>query len=93
MKLKALSIDIPWNANDKDAFPYRCEVEFQGHNGEIKLVLQPELTKAILDVVADELVKATREVAELITREVIEGNAEVPLLENGDNVVDDDVPF
>lgn len=51
---------------------FRASIELHGQNGKIELDLSEELSQRIVDVIADEIVKAGRETAEALTAECIE---------------------
>ena len=69
-----------WKRDSEDQeLQYEGAVKFKDRTGEIKLVLDNELSQAILDVVADRLVETSKKVAEELTVAIIE--ARVPQLE------------
>lgn len=51
--------------------PLRANVEIVGVSGEIKLALNPDMSKRIVDVIADEIVAASRATAEAMTAECL----------------------
>jgi hypothetical protein len=58
---------------------YRAQVKYSNQHGNVELQLTPELTDKILAIVADDLVKASREVAETLTsRTIIQAQLEAP---------------
>jgi hypothetical protein len=52
----------------------RGRVEFTGSYGKVELALDEELSLRIVRICADAIVAASREVAEKMTAEVIEGS-------------------
>ena len=59
-----------WNC-EKDELRYVGKVEYAGANGDIKLHLDDTLSRLVLDVVADQLVVASKELATKLTAAVI----------------------
>jgi hypothetical protein len=81
MRLQKIYIRRPWN----DEKRLEGSVEFAGKSGEISLHLTDELSRRVLEVVADELVASSRQVAQDLTREIIEAHAPaLPAGEVGD---------
>lgn len=57
---------------------YRATIKYKGSSGEVMINLTPELTKKVMHVIADELVAASKEIANDLTREIIEQNLALP---------------
>lgn len=58
--------------------PFRATIEFQGQSGKIELTLDPDMSKRVLALVADEVAAAGRATAEAMTAEVINGAVLLP---------------
>ena len=71
MKLTSLNIREDWNNKGQ----YIGEVSFKGRNGSTEIRLNTELSQKVLEVLADEVVAAAKEVATVLTRECIEAAA------------------
>lgn len=67
MKLESLSIREDWQHPGE----YKGELKYKGTFGEIQLHLDAGLSKAILAVVADQLVESSKTLAQNLTAEVI----------------------
>lgn len=50
--------------------PFRAKVKLTGNNGEVELLLSPELSQSILSIVADEFAAAGRQTAEAMTADI-----------------------
>ena len=64
MKLKSMTIRRPYYHDVKKQ--YVGEVEFEGQEGEIKLILTDDLSRRVLAACADEIVAATTAQAEAL---------------------------
>jgi len=87
MRLESLSISRVGYGEDEGV--YTGTARFHGNHGEVALRLTRDLSQIILKACAEELVKASKDVAELLTTEVLETTAEVKQIENQD----DENPF
>lgn len=50
--------------------PFQCTVTVEGQAGKIELALSPDLSKAVVDIIAGGLVAASRATAEAMTAEI-----------------------
>lgn len=55
--------------------PFAATVEMISPNGEVKLNLDPEMSRRIVEVVADEVAKAGRATADAMVADVLTGQA------------------
>lgn len=61
---------------DADASkPFHATVEIHGRSGKTELQLSPEMSKRILDVIADEVVASSRATADAMTADILEATA------------------
>lgn len=51
--------------------PFSAKVEVAGVRGKTELLLSPELSRRVIEIIADELMAATRATAEAMTAEVL----------------------
>lgn len=61
----------------KEDKPFHATIELHGATGKVELNLDPEMSKRIVAIVADEVAAAGRATAEAMTAEIISGQ---PLL-------------
>jgi len=59
------------NSEADAAKPFRATVEVMGVHGKIELLLNADMSKRIVEVVADEVAAAGRATAEAMTAEVL----------------------
>lgn len=78
MQLKSLQIQIA-PSYQKNAGQYEGEVEFENDSGRIKLNLSPELSQRVLEVVSEQLVATSRQLATELTTQCI---ATIPVAKN-----------
>ncbi|MEE8607175.1 MAG: hypothetical protein V3S55_06210 [Nitrospiraceae bacterium] len=78
MKLKSLHV----YKNYDDAH-YRARIEFEGSYGTVELNLDKQLSEKMLAVCADEIVASSKEVAENMTANFVEGQL-APAIEHHD---------
>lgn len=57
------------------AAPFQATIEIEGQNGKMELVLEADLSKRVLALIADEVASAGRKAAEMMTAEIINGNS------------------
>ena len=83
MQLQRLTIEKPRHGANQDK--YECEVQFQSErNGSnVTMPLGDEVSRRLLAIVADELLKASKEVAASMTTDIIVAGGRT-LLERGD---------
>jgi hypothetical protein len=74
MKLAQLNVNEDW----KNPGAYTGELHFKGQYGSVTIKLTPELSKKILALVAEDMVKATRELATTLTADVLSGATALP---------------
>lgn len=84
-RLKDLSIRRPYTYEEGKGTGYVGSVTFTSNLGEVKLNLDERLSERILNVVADELVAASRNVASTLTAKIIESAANVSSIEDKTN--------
>ena len=73
------SVAITRNSYGPREGQYECIVTYQGDYGSaVKLQLQPEMTKRVLALVAEEMVRATQQVATDLTAEIIRADQQLP---------------
>lgn len=53
--------------------PFNCTVEVHGQRGKVELNLEPEMSKRIVEIIADEIAAAGRATAEALTANIITG--------------------
>jgi len=70
MKLQSLNVSRGWQEGN----PLKAVVTFKSEHGDVTLNLDEELSAQILEVCAGEIVKASKQVAETLTAEVINRN-------------------
>lgn len=63
---------------DAAARPFTAKIEVQGAQGKVELQLSPELSKRVVDIIADEVAAAGRATAEAMVASMITA----PALEN-----------
>jgi hypothetical protein len=51
--------------------PFRATISLDADNGKIELLLSPEVSAKVVDLIADEIVAAGRATAEAMTAEVL----------------------
>lgn len=51
--------------------PFLAKIEVHGSRGKIELVLTPELSRRVVEIIADEVAAAGRETAEAMTAEAM----------------------
>ena len=73
MKIQSLSIS-EWNSYEPNYRPgaYKCTIRYKGNSGEVQVNLTPDLTQRVMAVIAEELVAASKEIANDLTKEIIE---------------------
>lgn len=59
----------------KEDKPFRATVELHGATGKVELNLDPEMSKRIVAIVADEVAAAGRATAKAMTAEIIVGQS------------------
>jgi hypothetical protein len=57
---------------------YKATIKYKGNYGEVTVNLTPDLTTKVMRVIADELVAASKEIANDLTKEIIEHAALPP---------------
>lgn len=76
MILKSLSVrrdSANWYTDKVDpAAPFMATIEVSGKAGKVELRLDAELSRRIVEIVADEVAKAGRATAEMMTAEAFE---------------------
>jgi len=76
MILKSLSVrrdSASWYTDTVDhAAPFMATIEVSGRSGKVELRLDAELSRRIVEIVADEVAKAGRATAEMMTAEAFE---------------------
>jgi hypothetical protein len=55
--------------------PFRATIAVSGTHGKVELLLSTELSRRIVEIVADEVANAGRATAEMMTAEAINGTA------------------
>jgi hypothetical protein len=74
MKVRSISIrrdgDYGYGSTDFGK-PLIAQVEVEGQHGKVQLNLSEELSKRVVEVIADELVAASRATAEAMTANVL----------------------
>lgn len=68
---------------------YTASANFKGNHGEVKLDLDNELSQRVLDVVAEEIIKAAKVTAEAMTSKLIE-QLKTPAIEDNTGKEPDD---
>jgi|HubBroStandDraft_5_1064220.scaffolds.fasta_scaffold23187_8 hypothetical protein len=73
MKIQRLGIS-EWSSYEPGYRPgaYKATIQYKGQNGEVSVQLTPDLTQKVLNVIAEELVAASREIANDLTKEIIQ---------------------
>jgi hypothetical protein len=51
--------------------PFQATVAVEGQTGKVELVLSPELSRSVVDLIAAEIVAASKATAEAMTAEVL----------------------
>lgn len=69
MQLYSLSVQLDEYSVHKGS--YVGHAWFKGEHGEVKVILSPDLSKQVLKLCADALVKNSRELAEQLTAETM----------------------
>lgn len=57
------------------AKPFHATVELHGSRGKIELNLDPDMSKRIVDIIADEVAAAGRATAEAMTADILSAKA------------------
>lgn len=72
MKLESLSISpvSSWEPNYKED-SYKGRIKYVGQHGAIEINLTPEFTKKLIAIIAEDLVVASKEVANNLTADVL----------------------
>lgn len=55
--------------------PYQATIETLGSHGKVELSLSPELSRRVVEIIADEVAAAGRATAEAMVAEVLTGTA------------------
>lgn len=78
MILRSLSIrregDYGYSAIDPKK-PFRATIEVAGNSGKVELLLSPELSRRIVEIVAEEVASAGRATAEMMVAEAFDHTA------------------
>lgn len=65
-----------YGASNVDASkPFRASIKVAGIYGKVELLLSPEMSKRIVEIVADEVAKAGRATAEMMTAQAFDTKA------------------
>lgn len=51
--------------------PFRTKIEVQGVSGKVELVLSEDLSRRVVEIIADEVISASRATAEAMTAEAL----------------------
>lgn len=73
--MKLERIDIKTAESWQDWKGYRGEVTFSGKQGKVQIQMGDELSRKVLAVCSEQLVDASRQVAEQMTAQLIEGSS------------------
>lgn len=80
MILNKLNIELQqWGENKGQ---YKGEVSFLSKQGEVMVHLSPEHINKILPIVADAMIASTKEVANLLTGQIIDQKEVIKLLDS-----------
>ena len=55
--------------------PFEASVSIDGNHGEVKLKLSPEMSRRVVELIAEEIVAASRATAEAMTADVFNTTA------------------
>jgi len=75
MQINKIYISRIWSDSE-----LKGEIEFAGKNGTIEIKLDNEKTKEIIAIIASQLVKTSKEIADAMTVECIEMENELKLI-------------
>lgn len=70
-ELESISIARSWTRQDE----FNCTVRFTGESANVELKLSKEFADRVRELLADEMVAATRDLAMQISRDIIVGKA------------------
>ena len=82
LTLQKLNIHQSYRWKKDEPLKYEGEIKYSGDHGDVSIHLNHETSLKVLAVVADQLVESSKELAQDLTREIVESQ---PLLTHGED--------